>query len=236
MKGEKAKLILVYILMFLIIGLLVILTIVILNNSKKENNTKSSSSAQRVDVNPYPNISEECTFNFNLNEYNAITGPLCKGGYSRYNIEGINLNGKNITAVVIYSDKDGNKAGLYINNRKVSNKVDNVMNIKLGIFDNKLFVLDKNNNEANILVFDQDTTKLYDLKETLDKAKISDPVLQNTTISAKTIEPNSFVFNANNFTFKTRIIDNQNQSIMGSTYQVNFSKDEFSKPQFVSTN
>lgn len=240
MKGEKGKLILVYILMFLVIGLIIALTFVILNNKPEEKQQESTANdTPTVDVNPYPNISEECTFNLTMDEYNALTGPRCKNGYSRYNVTGLNIGGKSINISIIYTDIDGNKAGIYVNDRRATTKIDNLSNIKFGVFDDKIFILDNNNSESNVLVYSSDAIQLYNLKETLDSAKISDPAFQNLSdpvISSKTIDPNSFNFTATNFTFKTQTLDNSNQVVAGSTYQVTFTGNEFSKPEFVNMN
>lgn len=237
MKGEKSKVILVYVLMLLVIGLIIALTLVILNsNEKEENHSSSANNTPTVDVNPFPNISEECTFNFTLDEYNALTGPRCKNGYSRYNVTGLSLGGQTLNVSIIYTDQeDGNKAGIYVNNRRATTIVNNVTNIKFGVFDDKLFILDNNNNESNVLVFAGDSTKVYDLKETLESSEITDPVL-NQVISSTTINPNSFSFTATNFTFQAQMTDSSNQVVAGSRYQVTFTGNEFSKPTFVSQN
>lgn len=236
MKREKSKLILVYLLMLLVIVLIVALTFIILNNSSKEENGESTANTTpTVDVNPYPTISDECTFNLTMDEYNALTGPGCKGGYSRYNVNDLALDGNQMNIVVIYSDKNGNKAGLYVNDRKVATTITNIASIKFGIYSSKLFILDNNNNESNVLVFNSNTEKVYDLKETLDSSKITDPIL-NQIISSTTINPNSFNFTDTYFTFQARLVDSNNVENLGSTYQVNFTDSDFSKPTFVSQN
>lgn len=239
MKGEKTKLILVYILMLVVIALIVALTFTILNNNKKEEpKEQTAKTAPIVDVNPYPEISNECTFNLTIDEFNGLTGPRCKNGYSRYNVNNLEIDGKKINVVVIYSDQNGNKAGLYLNDKRFISEIDNVSNIKFGIYGDKLFTLNNSNGESNVLVFKNNATKLYDLKETLDSSKIADPAIQtqDNIVTSKTIDPNSFVFTETNITFKTRFSDSSNQIINGSTYQVTINKDEFSKPEFVKTN
>ncbi len=238
MKGEKTKLILVYILMLVVIGLIVALTFTILNNKKEKPKDKTAEVAPTVNVNPYPEISNECTFNLTIDEYNGLTGPKCKNGYSRYNVNNLEIDGKKINVVVIYSDQNGNKAGLYLNDKRFISEIDNVSNIKLSIYGDKLFTLNNSNGESNVLVFKNNATKLYDLKETLDNSKIADPAIQNidNIVTSKTIDPNSFIFTETNITFKTRFIDTSNQVINGSTYQVTINKDKFSKPEFVQTN
>lgn len=219
--------------MLLVIVLIVALTLVVLNNTPK-NEPKSSpaTTTPTVNINPYPTISDECTFDVTLNDYNALTGPGCKGGYSRYNLTDINLGDKSLEIVIIYSDTNGNKSGLYLNKTRVIKKADNLLNIRLGIFDNKLFILDKNDNKSNVLVYNSNGENVYNLEENLDEAQIQDPNLQATStepISTQTIDPNSFQFTENNFSFQTRLIAN-NQVINGSQYIVNFTGEDFSDP------
>ena len=136
MKEEKGKLILVYVLMLLVIGLIVALTLVVLNNNpKNENKAVKNDHAPKIDVNPYPEISAECTFNLTIDEYNALTGPKCKNGYSRYNLSNVNIDGKNMLVTVIYNDLEGDKKGLFLNDRRVSNIVTNVINYKFYVIE-----------------------------------------------------------------------------------------------------
>ena len=234
MKGEKFKLILVYILMVLVIVLIVALTFVVLNNKPKETNNEShANTTPTVNLNPYPTVSDECTFETTFSVYNSLTSPGCKGGYSRYNITDITLDNNNIETVIIYSDTDGNKSGLYINKTRVISKVDNLTNIKFGIFDSKLFILDNSNNESNVLAYNSNGNNVYNLKDTLENLQISEPAFQNADtniISASTLNPNGFTFEANRFIFKTRLITTSNQTIEGSQYVVNFNGDNFEDP------
>ena len=228
MKREKIKLILIYVLLAIVLILLIILTLNILKNEKPKQTSYKASNTPSVEINPFPNISDECTFDLTISEYNALNGPLCKGGYSRYNIKDVTINNKNLNLTVIYSDKNGSKSGLYINNTKVINKTDNITNIGLGIFDNKLFILDNHNNESNVLVYNNKGQNIYNLKETLKNKQIKDKNLNNTKVTSKTIDPNSFSFNNNNFTFKTI---NKQTKINGSTYTVSFNNSNFETPK-----
>lgn len=219
--------------MLLVIVLVIALTLVILNNSPKETHKESKpSNTPAVDINPYPTISDECTFDLTLADYSALTGPKCKGGYSRYNLNDINLGDNKLNIVIIYSDKNGAKSGLYVNNTRVINKADNLLNIRLGIFDNKLFILDKNNNEANVLVYNSNGENVYNLKDTLEEVQIIEPNFQSISsepINTKTIDQNSFSFENSQFSFQTRLIAN-NQTITGSKYIVSFTGEDFSNP------
>ena len=235
MKEEKGKLILVYVLMLLVIGLIVALTLVVLNNNpKNENKAVKNDHAPKIDVNPYPEISAECTFNLTIDEYNALTGPKCKNGYSRYNISNANIDGKNMLVTVIYNDLEGDKMGLFVNDRRVSNIVTNVTNYKVYVIDNKLFILD-NNDKSNVTVYSKEYAKIYDLKETLDTLKLSEPAFTNVLVSTDIINPNSFVFNPNNFTFETQQ-ETETGVQPGSTYQVNFTNEDFENPTLVNIN
>lgn len=220
--------------MLLVIVLIVALTLIILNNKPKETSKESeASNPPVVDVNPYPTISDECTFDLTLAGYNALTGPGCKGGYSRYNLTDISLGDNNLNVVIIYSDTNGNKSGLYVNSTRVINKVDNLLNIRLGIFDSKLFILDKNNNESNVLVYNSNGENVYNLKETLEETQIIEPNFQSVStdpISSKTIDSNSFKFESNQFTFQTRLVTTDNQTITGSQYIVSFTGEDFADP------
>ena len=119
---RKPKMFVIYILIALVLILIITLTISVLNNNKKNLTPSKATTTPKVDVNPYPVISDECTFDLTIANYNALTSPKCKGGYSRYNIKDVNINNKNLDVTIIYSDKNGTKSGLYINNTKIINK------------------------------------------------------------------------------------------------------------------
>lgn len=213
---RKPKMFVVYILIIIILILIITLTISVLNNNKKIVTPSRATNTPKVDVNPYPTISDECTFDLTIANYNALQGPGCKGGYSRYNIKDVNINNKNINLVVIYSDKNGNKSGLYLNNTKIINKNDNLKQIGIGIFDNKLFILDKTS--SNVLAYNENGQNIYNLKEVLEQEKITDT--NNQTINTKIINPNGFSFASNQFNFQTS----------SSIYTVKFNKNKFETP------
>ncbi len=227
MKNEKGKIVLIYILMILVIVLIVALTFVVLNNSPKKNlDNVSTTNSQPLDVNPYPNVNAQCKFSVSLDEYNALSMAGCKGGYTRYDVN-ISIDGKTLVATVIYSDKTTKKTGVFINDKKAITKIDNVTNIKMGIFDNKLFIADNSSN-TNLLVYDNAGVKLYDLKAALNEAKIKDPLL-NITLTENNIKNNTFTFGTNLFTFQTKTTQN-NQIVDGSIYQVTYNNKKFNKP------
>ncbi len=216
---RKPKMFVIYILIALVLILIITLTISVLNNNKKNLTPSKATTTPKVDVNPYPVISDECTFDLTIANYNALTGPKCKGGYSRYNIKDVNINNKNLDVTIIYSDKNGTKSGLYINNTKIINKTDNLEQIGIGIFDNKLFILDKNT--SNVLVYNKNSQNIYNLKTTLEKEKITDT--NNQTITTEKIDPNGFSFANNQFNFKTS----------SGLYTVKFSGNKFETPNLI---
>ena len=232
MKEEKGKIILIYVLMALVIVLIIALTFVVLGSiPKKEKNLPSTSNnLQVVDVNPYPNVNQQCTFNVSIEQYNALTMAGCKGGYTRYNIES-DVNGKKLLATIIYSDKNGNKTGVFVNDKKVINKVLNVTNFKLGLIDNKLFIAN-NSAEPNVLAYDETGVKVYDLRAQINKEKIKDPAFKSgKTLTASNIKQNSFSFTSDRFTFQTQ---DTGAGQFGSNYQVLFNGQTFSKITFIS--
>lgn len=228
MKGEKFKLILVYILVIIVIILTVALVFTVLNNApEKQTQTNHIQNPPKVDVNPYPEISDECTFDLTLAEYNSLTGPKCKGGYSRYNITDINIENNPLNLVIIYSDKEGPKSGLYLNRAKIIKKVDNLANIGIGVFDNKLFILDKEN--VNVLAYNSNAENIYNLSETLNELNLKDQTT-NEIITNQNINPNSFNFQNTNFSFWTNSQTVNNTTVNPVNYIVTFTGEEFNDP------
>ena len=206
MKREKNKIILIYVLLVIVLALIVALGYVVITSTPKETESNVGHETT-VDVNPYPNVSSQCIFSVSLEEYNALTYAGCEGGYTRYDINNVVLNGNPLTLSVIYSDKGQPKAGFIVNNRRVIQKIDNVTLLKFGVFDNKLFVLDTNNNQANVVVINSEGNTIYNLKNELEKLKIKDNAFtqngNNTPINNTNLNPASFNFADGVFTFAT---------------------------------
>lgn len=229
MKGEKRKLIFVYALIFVVIFLIIALTFVVLDSIPEKTETGSAAKeSSKLDVSVYPNVSEQCTFNVTYSEYNALTYAGCKGGYTRYNLTDILLNGKTINLSIVYSDSNQIKTGMFVNDKKIINGVDDITHIKFGIFENMLFIHDTTDNKQNALAIDSTGSKVYDLSEKLKKEKVSDPLLTNVkTLSSKTV--GNFNFGANVFTFTGVVTDDAGNVTAGSSYMVTFSGNTFSK-------
>lgn len=229
MKGEKRKLIFVYALIFVVIFLIIALTFIVLDSlPEKVEEGSTANESSRLDVSVYPNVSNECTFNVTYSEYNALTLAGCKGGYTRYNLTDVLLNGTSVNVSIVYSDKNQPKTGMFVNDKKIINGVDNVVNIKFGIFENMLFIHDTTDNEQNALAIDSTGKKVYDLSSKLKEEKVSDPLLTTVkTLSSKTV--GNFNFGANVFTFTGVVTDDAGNVTTGSSYMVTFSGNTFSK-------
>ena len=238
MKGEKSKIILIYVLLVIVLALIVALGYVVITSTPKETESNVGHGTT-VDVNPYPNVSSQCIFSVSLEEYNALTYAGCEGGYTRYDINNVVLNGNPLTLSVIYSDKGQPKAGFIVNNRRVIQKIDNVTLLKFGIFVNKLFVLDNNNNQSNVVVINSEGNTIYNLKNELEKLKIKDNAFtqngNNTPINNTNLNPASFNFADGVFTFATTFdACNNGAAASGTNYQVTYSGEKFNKPEATS--
>ena len=235
MKREDRQMVLIYFLIFIIIVLIITLTNVIINSVKKpQPKVSKSEPIKRTEINPYPNVNEECTFDVSLSEYNALTMAGCEGGYTRYNVKDININETALNVSIIYSDKEQIKTGLFINDKKIKSNIDRVENIKFGIFDNKLFIHDKTNNESNALAFNSEGKEVYNLKTVLEKEKITDLSTGDTNITTKTLNRDTFIFAEGYIEFDSVSNNCENgEKSKGSHYKVTYKDEKFEKPEFM---
>lgn len=235
MKREDKQMILIYFLIFLIIVLLIVLTKYIINSVKKpENDNVSPAPVKQVDINPYPNVNEECIFDISFKDYNSLTQAGCENGYTRYNINDIVVNETKLNISIIYSDKEQIKTGMFINDKKVKSNIDKVENIKFGIFDNKLFILDKTNNAANALAYNSDGEEVYNLKTVLENEKIIDLSTGDTNITPNTLNRDTFKFTEGVIEFDSISNNCENgEKSKGSHYKVIYKNEKFEKPEFM---
>lgn len=235
MKREDKQMVLIYFLIFVIIVLLIVLTKLVVDSvPKPKQEADSPVTVQETKINPYPTVNEECTFNVSLNDYNMLTGAGCEGGYTRYNINDINLNQVALKVSIVYSDKNQLKTGLFVNDKMVKSGVDAIGNIKFGIFENKLFVLDVTNNEANALTFNSEGKEVYNLKKVLEKEKVTDLSTGDTYISSKTLNRDTFKFVEGSIEFDSISNKCENgEKSRGSHYKVIYKDEKFEKPEFM---
>lgn len=231
MNREDKQMIIIYALIIIIIILLVLLTKVITGSVEKPE-PQDNGKVQPVDTNPYPTINAQCIFDTTLEQYAAATTPGCENGYTRYNMN-VDLNGEILKVSVVYSDVTKVKTGLFINDKRVTG-VEELHNVQFGIFDNKLFIHDKNNNEVNALAYNSKGKEVYNLKKILEKTEIKDLSTGDTNISSKTLDPNSFMYAEGTIDFNssTNTCQNGEQS-KGSHYRVTYKDETFNSPEFI---
>lgn len=234
MKREDRQMLLIYVLIFAIIVLLIVLTKVIVDSVKEEKPAKPKKVVQKVVESPYPNVNDECTFNVTMIEYGNLSMAGCEGGYTRYNISDVKVDDTLLNVSIIYSDKNQVKTGLFINDKKVKSSIDNVSNLKFGVFDNKLFVLDKSDNDVNVLSFNSNGKEVYNLQTVLAKEKINDLSTGDTSINSKMLNPDNFVFGDGFIEFDAVTGKCENgEKTKGSHYKVVYSDEKFEIPEFV---
>lgn len=234
MKRENTQMILIYFLIFIIIVLLIMLTKVITSSVKKPEPKEETTKQVQKEINPYPTVNEECTFDINYIDYNSLTQAGCEGGYTRYNINNIVIDEVPLKVSIVYSDINQIKTGLFINDKKVKSNIDAVQNIKFGIFDNKLFILDKTNNEANALAFSSTGKEIYNLKTILEKEKIADLSTGDTYITPKTLNKDTFKFYEGGIEFDSISNKCENgEKSKGSHYKITYKGEDFEKPEFM---
>ena len=233
MKRENKQMILIYILIFLVIVLIVLLTKVVLDGTSKKE-SEPAKTIEKLDIDPYPVVNEECTFDISLLDFNNLTAPGCENGYTRYNINDVVLNNATLPVSIIYSDINNKKVGLFVNNKRMTVNMENINSIVFGIFDNTLIAFDRNNNEANVLAFNSNGKKIYDLKSVLGKNHIKDLSNGETNISSKTLDISSFSFIEGSFEFNSISNSCQNgEKSKGSHYKVTYKDGNFEEPEFM---
>lgn len=233
MKREDKQMILIYTLIFILIILIILLTKTVINSVPKPKQNKQPSPIKQTNINPYPAVNEECTFDITLNEYNLLTKAGCEGGYTRYNVTDVNINESNLKVSIVYSDKGQNKTGLFINDKKFISNVESVDKIKFGIFDNKLFILNKSVNNINTLAFNSSGKEVYNLKAVLEKEKVADLSADNTIVDISMLNPNTFIFKEGTIEFDSISNTCQNgEKASGSHYKVTYIDEKFEKPEF----
>ena len=239
MKGEKIRVIIIYFLVLVIIGLVGYLIYFIYDQN---NNLKSKDSDSKVDADT-EEITDACTFDVTLAEFNEIYDntvalELCTG-YSKLNISDIVLNDNPIDVYAIYynkSDEEVIKSGIYMNDNQITSGLTLDNKNKTVINDNMLFIKVENILGNNLVVFDESGNQVYDLSSTLASLKFEDPVLAelaktneniNPTLSIDIVDKDSYNFTSGAFTFNTIYLDTKQK---GSTYTVTYNDSKFENP------
>lgn len=234
MKGDKIRVVLIYILILIIIFMVGYLVYNSVGVDKKVDKPSLDS-----------DISEDCSFEMSLSEYNAMLGSdksnLC-GGMNKIIVKNISLNDEETEVEVRYYNGDqSDESGVYVFGKRIVKGAGPKNINRFGIFDNKLFILSIDDAESNITAYDSSLNKVYDLRSALASSDLSDPAFvelakTNPTLETKVNNSNIGLFNflPNEFTFST---DSKLQcvpgGVNGSKYRVVFNGDTFETPQFV---
>lgn len=231
MNREDKQMIIIYALITIIIILLVLLTkIVTATMDKPKEEPKTT--PKTVDTNPFPTVNTECVFDTTIEEYNKLEKAGCDNGYTRYNINA-NLAAETLKVSVIYSDITSIKTGVFIGENKVAS-IEAINKVSFGVFENKLFIHVKNSSETNALAYNSNGKEVYNLKTVLEKNDIKDQSAEGSSISAETIDPNSFIYAEGVIEFNSFTNTCQNgEQAKGSKYRVTYSGEEFELPEFV---
>lgn len=245
MKGDKVKVVIIYILILVIIALVAYLMYIVLSSNDEEKLDTENKEPVQTDE-----LADECKFGVTLAEYNDIINnpsgtSLCNGD-NELTITDIVVNGQGQNLKVrFYNGESTSKGGVYLNDRKVVTGAS--LNVKngIGVFDNKLFIFTNEPDDLNVYAYNENGVQLYDLKSALSEAQITDPALsalaQNNTnistiVNSTNIDGNSMNFGANEFSFSTTSgMECVSGSYSGSRYRVTFSGDVFNAPEFVTT-
>jgi len=219
-------LIFIYILILVVIVAVVLLTKIVLDRPKPKVQTEERV-VQTLDVNPYPNVNNECTFNVSLNDYHSLKTAGCTGGYTRYDIA---LDELPLKISIVYSDKDQPKTGVFVNDRKLTSEVEDIANIKFGIFDSKLFMLNIGDN--NVYAVNEKGELIYNLEEELKENKIKEFAVGDKNIKIEDLDPSSFNFYEGGFEFNSKLDACEGNS-KGSHYKVTYKNEKFNKPEFM---
>ncbi len=244
MKGEKVRIIIIYILIFVIVALVSYLIYTIMSSQPVKKEPVSEKEDQSNE------ISEKCTFDMTLAEYGEIINgnksKIC-GGMNKINITDIMLNQQNLNVMIVYMngkiDQTDRDTGIYIDGDLAARYAANNYINSMGIFDNKLFIYAHNDEELNVMAYNSAGSKVYDLAQTLSSARITDQVLADLAknheglkiiVDPTNIDQNTVQFAANEFTFATNSgLDCTTGMYSGSIYKVAFTGEEFAAPQFI---
>ncbi len=248
MNRDKMKMVIIYVLIFIILGLVGYLIYFSLNQNTKTEEKKPAPEQPKV-TERMAKVAASCTFDVNLSEFGEMLNDSTKlcDGLNKYNISGITLDGKEQKIVVIYNNgTSANKTGIYLNDQKIISKAStNNQNI-LGVFDSKLFILSKGQSSGNVEVYNGQGISVYNLSETLSRVQINDAAFIeinktnptfNSILSIQNIDMNSFSFAEGEFTFSSDTkLGCNGYAYKGSSYKVTYKGNSFEAPAFINTN
>lgn len=233
MERENKKVSIVYILTGIVILLIVYLALFIYKtfNPEEEPNIYNSNIVKT------PQVASSCTFYMTVSEFNNISSNtnLCNS-LNQINLTDVILNEKKLNVVVYYSNIYTNDISIYINEERALS--DNVLKVhKMGIFDNKLFITDFSDMEANFVAYDENGINVYSLKDALNSFQIADPAftlmnITNKTLNVNNLDVNSFVFENGKVSFNSTAKTCVN-GVSGSSYSIVYTGSAFGAPTYI---
>ncbi len=241
MKGEKVRVIIIYFLFLILLGLIGYLIYFIYENNNETKTPKKQTTNENVKK---EENTKECEFSITLDKFNELYNnaqalQLCEGN-NKLSITDIVLQNNAVDTYVIFyngnsADKDA-KNGIYINNNQIVSGASQENKNIITINDNLMFIKKEDNSNFNLIIYNSNGQKIYDLAQSLENSKIEDPILKELSktnknitdvVSANNIDKDSLNFAAGSFTFNT-IVKETGQK--GSTYTVIYSEEKFQNP------
>ncbi len=239
---ERVKVFIVYLLILVIIGLIGYLIYFVINFSSPSETESHDKKASVTN-----DVSDSCTLDSSIEEYNKILDGnsslnLCDG-LNRIVLSDVTMEGEKQSLEILYQNgKSSNDSGyMKFNGFKILSKVSSIYGSTLIVFDNKLFVIERNDEYVNILAYTKDGNNVFNLKDTLEASNISDPAFvelaksgySNTVLDYNHIDKDSVRLGSDSITFnsdsKTAC---QAGSFKGSTYVIKFTGNTFGNPVY----
>ena len=233
MERENKKVSIVYILTGILILLILYLGLFIY----KTFNTEEEPHIYDSNIVKTPQVASSCTFNMTVSDFNNISSntSLCSS-LNKINLTDVILNGKTLNVAVYYSNVSTNGISIYINEERALS--DNVLKVhKMGIFDNKLFITDFSEAEANFVAYDENGINVYSLKDALNSLQIADPVFTamntgNNVLTVSNLDVNSFVFENGKVSFNSTAGACVN-GVSGASYSIVYTGNTFGSPTYI---
>ena len=248
MNGDKIKTVLIYLLVLVILGLTTYLIYFVLEQNKIAE--EANKNAHEDIYATVPEVPAKCVFSLQSYQYYAaINGnsefQICPG-LNKFILTGYILAGKDVDLQVLYFNNDKGasaKTGVYLNNKRIIDRASVHDKNAFGIFDNKLFILSDNAEEANVYAYDANGNQVYNLATQLQILRIKDQAFIeiaktkpiNTTLDNKHLW--AFGFNEGVFTFSSNSRLGCNSfPYSGTSYKVTYSGNNFNAPEVISLN
>ncbi|MBQ9011409.1 MAG: hypothetical protein IJ093_02050 [Bacilli bacterium] len=239
---DKMRVILIYLLMFIVFALTGYLIYFVINNSEQKIVMPVKEEARENEF----EVSDACTFDVNTSGLNEVmngnsTLKLCDG-YNKFNVQNVILEGKTLDVYAIYNEKtkDDENTGLFVNNERVIFDLGSGNLVNIGVFSDILYVKKWSDTNVDVLAYNSYGSQIYQLTNSLNNMNLVDQVFVNLNLSEqnvtdKSIDVDSFKFTNEGFTFNSdsKRVCETNQLYKGSTYQVSYINGVFNDPVFV---